>query len=54
MFYFVAIFMTIVLGLSPGRVGVQLIYFTPGMVCQFPYSKLVTEEYLGWWSVDCD
>jgi hypothetical protein len=33
MFYFVAIFMTIVLGLSPGRAGVQLVYFAPGMVC---------------------
>ena len=33
MFYFVAIFMTIVLGLSPGRAGVQLVYFAPGVVC---------------------
>jgi hypothetical protein len=32
MFYFVAIFMTIVLGLSPGQAGVQLVYFAPGMV----------------------
>lgn len=33
MFYFVAIFMTIVLQLSPGQAGVQLVYFAPGMVC---------------------
>jgi hypothetical protein len=33
MFYFVAIFMTIVVGLSPGQAGVQLVYFAPGMVC---------------------
>lgn len=32
MFYFVAIFMTIVTGLSPTKAGVQLIYFAPGMV----------------------
>jgi hypothetical protein len=32
MFYFVAIFMTIVSGLSPTRAGLQLIYFLPGMV----------------------
>jgi hypothetical protein len=31
MFYFVAIFMTIVVGLSPGQAGVQLVYFAPGM-----------------------
>lgn len=33
MFYFISIFMTIVNGLSPGKAGVQLIYFAPGMVC---------------------
>ena len=41
MFYFVAIFMTIVNGLSATRSGVQLVYFAPGMVrnCLFqPYS----------------
>lgn len=32
MFYFVAIFMTVVTGLSPTSAGVQLIYFAPGMV----------------------
>lgn len=32
MFYFVAIFMTIVSGLSPKDAGVQLVYFAPGMV----------------------
>lgn len=32
MFYFVAIFMTIVLNLSPEQSGVQLVYFAPGMV----------------------
>jgi hypothetical protein len=32
MFYFIAIFMTIVNGLSPGRAGVQLVYFAPGLV----------------------
>ncbi|KAH7910601.1 major facilitator superfamily domain-containing protein [Hygrophoropsis aurantiaca] len=31
MFYFVAIFMTVVTGLSPAKAGVQLIYFAPGM-----------------------
>ncbi|EPQ55182.1 MFS general substrate transporter [Gloeophyllum trabeum ATCC 11539] len=31
MFYFVAIFMVIVTGLSPTQAGVQLIYFAPGM-----------------------
>ncbi|KAG7099753.1 hypothetical protein E1B28_001566 [Marasmius oreades] len=30
MFYFVAIFMTIVNGLDPRRAGVQLVYFAPG------------------------
>ncbi|KIK69465.1 hypothetical protein GYMLUDRAFT_648710 [Collybiopsis luxurians FD-317 M1] len=30
MFYFVAIFMTIVNGLDPSRAGVQLVYFAPG------------------------
>ncbi len=40
MFYFVAIFMTIVTGLSPTKAGVQLIYFAPGMVRTFP-SNLV-------------
>lgn len=32
MFYFVAIFSTIVNGLSPEKAGSQLIYFAPGMV----------------------
>lgn len=32
MFYFVAIFMTIVADLPPNRAGVQLLYFAPGMV----------------------
>jgi len=32
MFYFVAIFMTVVTGLPPGQAGVQLLYFAPGMV----------------------
>jgi hypothetical protein len=32
MFYFVAIFMTIVTGLSPEKAGIQLVYFAPGMV----------------------
>jgi hypothetical protein len=32
MFYFIAIFMTIVTGLSATKAGVQLIYFAPGMV----------------------
>ncbi|KAH7909170.1 MFS general substrate transporter [Hygrophoropsis aurantiaca] len=31
MFYFVAIFATIVTGLSPSQSGVQLLYFAPGM-----------------------
>ncbi|KIJ61324.1 hypothetical protein HYDPIDRAFT_116087 [Hydnomerulius pinastri MD-312] len=31
MFYFVAIFMTIVAGYSPTKAGVQLVYFAPGM-----------------------
>ncbi|KAI0789133.1 major facilitator superfamily domain-containing protein [Abortiporus biennis] len=31
MFYFVAIFMTIVFGYSPSKAGAQLIYFAPGM-----------------------
>ncbi|KAH7929271.1 MFS general substrate transporter [Leucogyrophana mollusca] len=31
MFYFVAIFMTIVTGLSPSKSGIQLLYFAPGM-----------------------
>lgn len=33
MFYIVAIFMTIVLRLSPGQAGVQLVHFAPGIVC---------------------
>lgn len=36
MFYFVAIFMTIVTGLSPTKAGVQLIFFAPGMVSGVP------------------
>lgn len=32
MFYFVAIFMTIVNGLSAAKAGVQLVFFAPGMV----------------------
>lgn len=32
MFYFVAIFMTVVTGLPPGQAGIQLLYFAPGMV----------------------
>jgi hypothetical protein len=32
MFYFVAIFMTLVTGLPPGQAGIQLLYFAPGMV----------------------
>ncbi|KAG1855642.1 major facilitator superfamily domain-containing protein [Suillus subalutaceus] len=31
MFYFVAIFMTIVSGLSPDQAGIQLLYFAPGI-----------------------
>ncbi|KAK7692753.1 hypothetical protein QCA50_004386 [Cerrena zonata] len=31
MFYFVAIFMTIVINLPPDQAGVQLLYFAPGM-----------------------
>ena len=34
-FYFVAIFMVIVSGLSPVKAGAQLIYFAPGMVSLF-------------------
>jgi hypothetical protein len=30
-FYFASIFMTIVAGYSPADVGMQLIYFAPGM-----------------------
>lgn len=33
MFYFVAIFMTVVSGLSPDLAGIQLLYFAPGLVC---------------------
>ena len=32
LFYFVSIFLTIVTGYSPFKAGVQLIYFTPGLV----------------------
>ena len=32
MFYFIAIFMTIVADLPPNQAGVQLLYFAPGMV----------------------
>lgn len=31
MFYFVAIFMTVVSGLSPDQAGIQLLYFAPGL-----------------------
>ena len=41
MFYFVAIFSTIVNGLSPEKAGGQLIYFAPGMVRPIRY-KLPT------------
>jgi hypothetical protein len=40
MFYFVAIFMTIVNGLSPVRAGVQLVYFAPGMVSDWLYMSV--------------
>jgi hypothetical protein len=33
MFYFVALFMTIVSGLPPDQAGIQLLYFAPGLVC---------------------
>jgi hypothetical protein len=32
MFYFVAIFATVVTGLPPGQAGIQLLYFAPGLV----------------------
>ena len=32
MFYFVAIFATVVTGLPPAQAGIQLLYFAPGMV----------------------
>jgi hypothetical protein len=32
MFYFVAIFITVVNELPPDKAGVQLLYFAPGMV----------------------
>lgn len=35
MFYFVAIFMTIVNGLSAAKAGIQLVYFAPGLVCMY-------------------
>lgn len=33
MFYFVAIFMTVVSGLPPDQASIQLLYFAPGLVC---------------------
>lgn len=33
MFYFVAIFMTVVTGLPPDQAGIQLLYFAPGIGC---------------------
>ncbi|KAF9241388.1 MFS general substrate transporter [Melanogaster broomeanus] len=35
MFYFVAIFATIVTGLPPSEAGIQLLYFAPGLVSYF-------------------
>ncbi|KAH7913480.1 hypothetical protein BJ138DRAFT_1221169 [Hygrophoropsis aurantiaca] len=35
MFYFVAIFMTVVTGLSPSKSGIQLLFFAPGMTAGF-------------------
>ena len=31
MFYFVAIFMTLIAGYPPSKAGVQLVYFAPGV-----------------------
>ena len=46
-FYFVAIFMVIVSGLSSVQAGVQLIYFAPGMVrtsdCSYCSKNIVTD-----------
>ncbi|KAH7927142.1 MFS general substrate transporter [Leucogyrophana mollusca] len=43
MFYFVAIFMTIVTGLSPANAGVQLVYFAPGMGAGALFSIYMTK-----------
>jgi hypothetical protein len=37
MFYFVAIFATVVTGLPPGQAGIQLLYFAPGLVRVSPW-----------------
>lgn len=54
MFYFVAIFATVVTGLSPSNSGIQLLYFAPGLVrvslvrvCSFV--KLTRQT--GWWVI---
>ena len=49
-FYFIAIFMVIVSGLSAEKAGVQLIYFAPGMVCIISlYLMLSSYQLLGCW-----
>lgn len=47
-FYFVAIFMTIVLDLSPSDAGVQLLYFLPGMVYIYAYQLNLFSRFTGW------
>ena len=42
MFYFVAIFMTVVTGLPASQAGVQLLYFAPGLVSRFSHFYLAT------------
>ena len=41
MFYFVAIFATVVTGLPPAQAGIQLLYFAPGLVRVSPLDLLV-------------
>ncbi|KAH7929270.1 MFS general substrate transporter [Leucogyrophana mollusca] len=48
MFYFVAIFMTVVTGLSPSSSGIQLLYFAPGMVGALFATSLIMVTRLAW------
>lgn len=50
MFYFVALFMTIVSGLPPDQAGIQLLYFAPGLVCfRTALDHQCLTVMIGWW-----
>lgn len=44
-FYFLAIFATIVSGKSSSQAGVQLLYFAPGLVCIFSLAECARAHY---------